>query len=118
MSKLLLFFISINIYSHANSIDKTKILEIIQAAKQNKAIMPTKTNTDETIQVVYRKPSTKPKKQIFGKLLSIPPSSVTLRKEFLTKKFSKKNDDIPFFKTPIQRKQNGIKTTATKIKYY
>jgi len=120
ISKLLLIYVSIVLSPMAHAIDKTKILKIIKAAKQHKSVQVTSSNNSTPI-VIYKKSSIqkqKEQKKIYGTLLSIPPTSVTLKNHFLSNVSSKRKNDISLFKTPIQKKEKGINTTATRIKYY
>jgi len=118
------------VHSNAQTIDKKKVLAIIKAAKQNKSVSNTIMEKKEQLPsdtiVVYRKKSTpsinklsSKSKLLYSSLPNIPPSSILLRNKFATHHDSqKKAHNSSLFKTPIQTKHKGIKTTATKISYY
>lgn len=120
----------------AETLDKKKILEIIQAAKQHKAIpksatpvdMPkTDTPKSEPIivyrkkesTVVYRKKEVKTKREskplIYGSLPSLGPASIELERKFQRETKIEKKEML--FARPQKNRVRGINTEAKKIEY-
>jgi len=123
MKQILMLFLCTCLYTHAQDIDKKKILSIIKGAKKGQKI-----SKHENI-IVYRKKSTysqssknnietQKSKLIQSTLPNIPPTSIILRNQMLTKNIPLKKVKNIYFKTPIQNKYSGEKTIATKITYY
>jgi len=130
-------FLSLLVFTHSDTIDKKKILAIIKAAKQHKAVpniskskIVKKQDTSPAPIVVYKK-RTKPvvyykrektqkvtlMQKEYGTLPSLVPSSIALREKFQIKNNSK--DFSMHFKTPMKKNHstNTINTVAKKISF-
>jgi len=129
-------FLTLLVFTHADTIDKKKILAIIKAAKQHKAVpnigkskISEKQSTSpapivyrkRTTPVVYQKREKTQKVTLiqkeYGTLPTLVPSSVALREKFQIKNNSK--DFSMHFKTPMKKNHstNTINTVAKKISF-
>ena len=97
------------------TLDKEKILQIIQSAKEHKAVKIDK-ELDSAV-IVYRKREKKKllKKEVYMPLPSILPSSVLLQRQYLRHKKSTQKKSL--FTSSQQNNNSKLKTTATKISY-
>lgn len=120
----------------ADTLDKKKILEIIKAAKQQKAvpkpikpvdIPKTSVSKSESVIVyrkkerptLYRKREAKLKREskhlIYGTLPALAPSGIELQKKFNTEAKVEKKEI--FFTKPQKNRETGMNTEGIRIEY-